>query len=73
VGPAVIAMGEATCDRAMIRPLAQQLAQHFTVIHYVRRRRSDRSDTAPYAVEREIEELATLMSGLNHTLKEGIE
>ena len=57
--PTVIVMGGATCDRAMTRPLAEQLAQRFTVINYDRR---DSGDTAPYAVEREIEDLGALIA-----------
>jgi pimeloyl-ACP methyl ester carboxylesterase len=61
-GPAVIVVGGATCDRAMTLPLAKQLAQYFTVINYDRRGRGDSGDTAPYAVEREIEDLAALIA-----------
>jgi pimeloyl-ACP methyl ester carboxylesterase len=61
-GPPVIVVGGATCDRAMTRPLAEQLAQHFTVINYDRRGRGDSGDTAPYAVEREIEDLDALIA-----------
>jgi pimeloyl-ACP methyl ester carboxylesterase len=48
-GPPVIVVGGATCDRAMTRPLAEQLAQHFTVINYDRRGRGDisRGGTIP--------------------------
>ena len=58
-GPTVIVVGEATCDRAMTRPLAEQLAQRFTVINYDRR---GSGDTAPYAAEREIEDLGALIA-----------
>jgi pimeloyl-ACP methyl ester carboxylesterase len=61
-GQAVIVVGGATCDRAMTRPLAEELAQHFTVINYDRRGRGDSGDTTPYAVEREIEDLGALMA-----------
>jgi pimeloyl-ACP methyl ester carboxylesterase len=61
-GQPVIVVGGATCDRAMTRPLAEQLARHFTVINYDRRGRGDSGDTAPYAVEREIEDLAALIA-----------
>jgi pimeloyl-ACP methyl ester carboxylesterase len=61
-GPPVIVVGGATCDRAMTRPLAERLAQHFTVINYDRRGRGDSEDTLPYAVEREIEDLGTLIA-----------
>jgi pimeloyl-ACP methyl ester carboxylesterase len=37
------------------------LAQHFTVIHYDRRGRGDSTDTQPYAVEREIEDIEALI------------
>ncbi len=61
-GPMVIVVGGATCDRAMTRPLAEQLAQRFTLINYDRRGRGDSGDTAPYAVEREIEDLGALIA-----------
>jgi len=60
-GPSVIVVGGATCDRAMTRPLAEELAQHFTVTNYDRRGRGDSGDTAPYAVEREVEDLGALL------------
>ncbi len=41
--------------------LAELLAQHFTVFTYDRRGRGDSSDTAPYAVEREVEDIAALL------------
>jgi pimeloyl-ACP methyl ester carboxylesterase len=61
-GQPVIVVGGAMCDRAMTRPLAEQLAQHFTVINYDRLGRGDSGDTAPYAVEREIEDLRALIA-----------
>jgi pimeloyl-ACP methyl ester carboxylesterase len=36
-GPPVVLVGGATCDRAMTRPLAEQLAQRFTVLNFDRR------------------------------------
>ncbi len=41
--------------------LAELLAEHFTVIHYDRRGRGNSTDTQPYAVEREIEDLEALI------------
>ncbi|WP_410795717.1 alpha/beta fold hydrolase [Paenibacillus sp. J5C2022] len=41
--------------------LAKLLAGHFTVYSYDRRGRGDSGDTAPYAVEREIEDLGALI------------
>lgn len=61
-GPAVIVVGGATCDRAMTRPLAEELAHNFTVLNYDRRGRGDSSDTAPYAIGREIEDIGVLIS-----------
>jgi pimeloyl-ACP methyl ester carboxylesterase len=42
--------------------LAKVLAPHFTVITYDRRGRGESGDTAPYAVEREVEDIAALLS-----------
>jgi pimeloyl-ACP methyl ester carboxylesterase len=61
-GRPVIVVGGATCDRAMTRPTAEELAQHLTVFNYDRRGRGDSGDTAPYAVEREIEDLGALIA-----------
>ncbi|HEY5806059.1 MAG TPA: alpha/beta hydrolase [Candidatus Saccharimonadales bacterium] len=41
--------------------LAEKLSQHFTVYNYDRRGRGDSGDTAPYAVEREIEDIDALI------------
>jgi pimeloyl-ACP methyl ester carboxylesterase len=61
-GPPVILVGGATTDKAMTRPLAEELAGNFTVINYDRRGRGDSGDTPPYAVEREVEDIAALIS-----------
>src|SRR5688572_12629908 len=37
------------------------LGQHFTVYHYDRRGRGDSTDTLPFAVEREIEDIEALI------------
>ncbi len=66
-GPPVIVVGGANCDLAIIHPLAEALAQHFTVINYDRRGRGNSSDTAPYTVEREIEDLAALLTDVGGT------
>jgi pimeloyl-ACP methyl ester carboxylesterase len=44
------------------RQLAELLAPHFTVITYDRRGRGGSGDTPPYAVEREVEDIAALVS-----------
>jgi pimeloyl-ACP methyl ester carboxylesterase len=41
--------------------LAERLSSHYTVINYDRRGRGDSGDTRPYAVDREIEDLAALL------------
>lgn len=61
-GPPVLVVGGAMCDRAMTRPTAEELAKYCTVINYDRRGRGDSGDTAPYAVEREIEDLGALIA-----------
>lgn len=43
------------------------LAKHFTVIDYDRRGRGDSSDTAPYAPEREIEDIEALIDAVGGT------
>src|SRR5215207_7952624 len=61
-GPPVILVGGATCDRTITRPLAEELAKHFTVINYDRRGRGDSGDTLHYAVEREIGDIGALIA-----------
>jgi pimeloyl-ACP methyl ester carboxylesterase len=62
-GPPVILVDGALCHRASgpARPLARELADRFTVYTYDRRGRGESGDTAPYAVEREIEDLQALV------------
>ena len=65
-GPALILVGGAFEQRAMDSETAQLaafplLAQHFTVVHYDRRGRGDSTDTPPYAVERELEDIEALI------------
>ena len=63
-GSPVILVDGALCYRAFgsSRPLAKLLAQHFTVFTYDRRGRGDSGDTAPYAVEREVEDIEALVN-----------
>jgi pimeloyl-ACP methyl ester carboxylesterase len=42
--------------------LAELLGQHFTVLNYDRRGRGESTDTQPYAVEREIEDIEALIN-----------
>jgi pimeloyl-ACP methyl ester carboxylesterase len=62
-GPPVILVDGAFCSRAFgpMPKLAPLLARRFTVLTYDRRGRGDSGDTAPYAVEREIEDLDALI------------
>lgn len=65
-GPALILVGGMFEQRAMDSETAQLatlplLAQHFTLFHYDRRGRGDSTDTLPYAVEREIEDIEALI------------
>lgn len=60
-GPSLVLVGGALADRSAAAQLAAQLAPHFTVIAYDRRGRGDSGDTAPYAVEREVEDIEALI------------
>ena len=59
--PLVLVAG-ASCDRAIDTPIATALAEHFTVLNYDRRGRGDSTDTLPFAVEREVEDIAALLA-----------
>lgn len=56
-GPAIILVLGAFNERATGAPLGRFLEPHFSVFNYDRRGRGDSGDTAPYAIEREIEDL----------------
>lgn len=60
-GPALIMVVGAFNDRTTAVPLSQLFEQDFTLFNYDRRGRGDSSDTPPYAVEREIEDLDALI------------
>src|SRR5919197_377804 len=68
-GPALILVGGGLLDPVTGRagrwenaPLAEALAARFTVYNYDWRGRADSGDTLPYAVEREVEDLGSLIS-----------
>ncbi|MFF3443405.1 alpha/beta fold hydrolase [Streptosporangium sp. NPDC002721] len=46
-----------------MRSLAEHLSDRFTVVTYDRRGRGESGDTRPYAVEREVEDLAAVIEG----------
>ncbi|MFE2414685.1 alpha/beta fold hydrolase [Kitasatospora sp. NPDC059408] len=68
-GPAVVFVDGALCHRAFGpgAAVAEQLAAHHTVYTYDRRGRGASADTAPFAVEREIEDLAAVIAATGGT------
>jgi len=64
-GPAVILINGALGTRSHATPdsMADILSKQFTAIDYDRRGRGDSSDTPPYAVQREIEDIEALIDG----------
>jgi pimeloyl-ACP methyl ester carboxylesterase len=62
-GPPLVLVDGALCHRAFgpARPLAEKLKNRFTVYIYDRRGRGDSGNTAPYSVEREIDDLAAVI------------
>jgi pimeloyl-ACP methyl ester carboxylesterase len=61
-GPPVVVVSGIFCARQTTQELAEQLAQQFSVINYDRRGRGESGDTAPYSVEREVDDLAALIT-----------
>ena len=60
-GPTVVLVSGAMSTGATMAPLAARLSDDFGVIVYDRRGRGGSGDTAPYAVAREVEDLAALI------------
>lgn len=64
-GPALIVVDGALEHRTMdseTARLARRLSGYFTVFHYDRRGRGDSTDTQPYALEREIEDIEAVIA-----------
>jgi pimeloyl-ACP methyl ester carboxylesterase len=63
-GPALVLVDGALCSLEFgpARDVAAQLAGHFTVHLYDRRGRGGSGDTLPYAVEREVDDLAAVIA-----------
>ncbi|HEX6482052.1 MAG TPA: alpha/beta fold hydrolase [Ktedonobacteraceae bacterium] len=63
-GPALILVDGALGSLALgfMGPLAARLSPHFTVFIYDRRGRGESTDTQPFAVEREIEDIEALIN-----------
>ncbi|MBU1586351.1 MAG: alpha/beta hydrolase [Actinobacteria bacterium] len=68
-GPALVLVDGAMCHRGFgpCRSAAEYLAPHFTVYFYDRRGRGESGDTAPYAPEREYEDLAAVIAATGET------
>jgi len=62
-GPAIVLVDGAMCFRGAgpMDALAERLAEHFTVLTYDRRGRGESTDTPPYAIDREVEDLSALI------------
>jgi pimeloyl-ACP methyl ester carboxylesterase len=60
-GPAVVIVGGILGDRSQQAGLAHLLASHFTVYNFDRRGRGESGFTPPYAVEREVEDIAAML------------
>jgi len=61
-GAPVILVGGAFNDRTTVAGLGEVLSADFTTIAYDRRGRGSSGDTGPYAMEREIEDIAALIA-----------
>jgi pimeloyl-ACP methyl ester carboxylesterase len=63
-GPPVVLVDPAGSFRGfgLLAPLAEQLRADFTAITYDRRGRGESSDTLPYAVEREVDDLGAIIA-----------
>ena len=62
-GPALVLVDGALCYRAVGQSgkLAELLAPHFTVFTYDRRGRGQSGNTLPYAVDREVDDIAAIV------------
>lgn len=63
-GPTLVLVGGGLDDGTENRPLGDQLSDSFAVVNYRRRGRGDSGDTPPYAVEREVEDLAAVIDAV---------
>ncbi|MFH9981433.1 alpha/beta fold hydrolase [Streptomyces sp. NPDC017179] len=63
-GPVVVLVSGAMSTGATLAPLAAALSDRFDVVVYDRRGRGGSGDTAPYAVEREVEDLGALIDAV---------
>jgi len=63
-GPLLVLVGGAFSTRADARELVDALSARFTAVVYDRRGRGDSGDTQPYAPERELEDLRSVIEAL---------
>ncbi|MEU0599220.1 alpha/beta fold hydrolase [Streptomyces sp. NPDC006393] len=63
-GPVVVLVSGAMSTGATVAPLAMLLSDRFSTVVYDRRGRGESGDTAPYAVEREVEDLAAVLDAV---------
>ncbi|WP_306188346.1 MULTISPECIES: alpha/beta fold hydrolase [unclassified Streptomyces] len=63
-GPVVVLVSGAMSTGATVAPLAMVLSDRFSTVVYDRRGRGESGDTAPYAVEREVEDLAAVLDAV---------
>jgi pimeloyl-ACP methyl ester carboxylesterase len=65
-GAPLILVDGAMCyrDSGPMRPLAETLQDHFTVLIYDRRGRGESGDTLPYAADREVEDIEALVQAV---------
>jgi pimeloyl-ACP methyl ester carboxylesterase len=63
-GPALVLVNGAFNDRSMTAEKAAGLGAYFTAVSYDRRGRGDSGDALPYAVEREVEDLAAVIEAV---------
>ncbi|HEY0989012.1 MAG TPA: alpha/beta hydrolase, partial [Kofleriaceae bacterium] len=66
-GPPLILVGGAFCDHTAPvagTPIAALLAARFTVASVDRRGRGESGNTAPYAIDREVDDIAALIGEL---------
>ncbi|MEO6999499.1 MAG: alpha/beta fold hydrolase [Terracoccus sp.] len=71
-GPVVAVVGGAMCLRSSFRDLAQALGERgFTGVTYDRRGRGDSTDTQPYAVQREVEDLTAVIEAAREGAQNG--
>ncbi|HEX5936254.1 MAG TPA: alpha/beta hydrolase [Actinomycetota bacterium] len=63
-GPPLVLIGGALRDRTGGMPIAEELASSLTAVAVDRRGRGESGDTAPYAVEREVEDVQAILGAV---------